>query len=142
MSTESHSPDPELNPAGAQPQGGPLPIHEASSASALKTIEEQYIGLRRLLSISLFFMLIFSMSVNLYLYRQMRSTRADMNAAKPQVEALRAQYQQQQPMIEGFLRNLVAFGRSHPDFNPILMKHGIIPRNTAADIGVPTRPME
>jgi hypothetical protein len=36
-------------------------------------------------------------------------------------------YKQKLPAIEGFVSQLVAYGKAHPDFSPILVKYALVP---------------
>jgi len=36
-------------------------------------------------------------------------------------------YKQKLPAIENFITQIVAYGQSHPDFRPVLIKNGVVP---------------
>ena len=76
--------------------------------------------------------IIISGTFNIYLLRQWQSSRKDLAAIRPQAEQMIADYQRtSSPMINDFVKKLADYGRSHPDFAPVLAKYGIRPAGPA-----------
>jgi hypothetical protein len=99
-----------------QPEGEPLPT--------------QYDSLRQLVLSILVLLIVISGTFNIFLLRQARTSRQELDAFRVQVTAMTAQYQKNvAPAIEEFVRKLGEFGRSHPDFMPILNRHLPTPAN-------------
>ena len=44
-----------------------------------------------------------------------------------QATAMSENWKQNQPQINNFINQLVAYGQAHPDFKPVLAKYGIAP---------------
>lgn len=96
-------------------------------SSAPESLEKQFESLRQLFFATLVALLIFSVGFNVFLIRQTTYIRKDLNAMRPQVSQLIANYQKtEEPQIKSFVNALVAFGKSHPDFNSILAKYKIV----------------
>ncbi len=91
-------------------------------------IEEQYHSLRQLVSSMLILMLVISGTFNIYLLRQWRSASKDLDNYRPFAANTVGSYQKGDgPAVEAFVRNVAEYGRTHPDFAPILAKYGIKP---------------
>ncbi|MEO6181924.1 MAG: hypothetical protein ABIP71_02220 [Verrucomicrobiota bacterium] len=89
---------------------------------------EQYETLRKLFIATLIALLILSGALNIFFLRQMIFVRKDLDVVRPQVNQLVANYRAtEDPQIKNFLSSLVGFGRTHPDFIPILVKYKIVP---------------
>jgi hypothetical protein len=93
-----------------QPESEPLP--------------SQYDSLRQLVISILVLLLVISGTLNVFLHRQARSSRQELDALRPQVNAMTAQYQRNvAPAMDEFVRKLAEFGRKNPDFMPVLNRH-------------------
>ena len=97
------------------------------NASDLQT---QYDDLRHLLVSLLILVVVISGTFNIYLLRQWRSMSRDLAAIRPQAAQMIAEYQKVSgPLMNDFIKKVTEYGRSHPDFAPILAKYGIKPAN-------------
>jgi hypothetical protein len=106
-----------------------------SNASELQA---QYEQLRHLVASVLILVLVISGTLNLYLLRQWQSSRKDLAAIRPQAAQMIAEYQKVSgPLMNDFVKKLNDYGRTHPDFAPILAKYGIKPA-TPTNIQPPT----
>src|SRR3954471_16258901 len=89
---------------------------------------EHYDQLRQLFVAALVAMLILSVGVNYFLFQQKSFVQKDLETVRPQLSLLLANYQKvEDPQIKSFVNALVGYGRTHPDFNPILAKYKIAP---------------
>ncbi len=92
---------------------------------------EQVETLRKLFIAALVALLILSGALNIFFLRQMIFTRKDLDVIRPQVNQLLSNYQaSEDPQIKSFLSSLITFGRTHPDFIPILVKYKVVPDTT------------
>jgi len=66
-------------------------------------------------------LIVVSGTLTVYLYRQMSITGSDLTQAKQ----LNVMVTQNEMSIENFLKQLVAYGQTHPDFVPVLKKYGL-----------------
>ena len=91
-------------------------------------LRAQFDQLRHLVASVLVLVIIISGTFNIYLLRQWKSTSRDLATIRPQAAQLAAEYQRvSSPMINDFLKKLVEYERSHPDFAPVLARYGIRP---------------
>jgi len=98
----------------------------------LRELQLECLMLRKLLLVTVVFLLISSGSINLYLLRQMISARKDVAVLRPRVAEMVAAYQRnEEPFIKGFLNSLVGFSKTHPDFQPILARYNVLPTPAA-----------
>ena len=93
---------------------------------------DQIAALRRQTFTLLLALLIVSATLTGYLYLQARHTSTDIAAIKPQATQIIQAFAQNGPTIQSFVKELTAFGATHPDFRPILQKYGIAPAAPAA----------
>jgi hypothetical protein len=84
-------------------------------------------ALKRQLFTLLLALLVVSGTVTVYLYRQASITGRDIDAIRPQAQQLVGTFNKDQKLIVEFINQLVAYGRTHPDFLPVLKKYGIAP---------------
>jgi hypothetical protein len=94
-------------------------------------VQAQVDALRHVLVSALVLLLIVSGTFNLYLWRQYRTTRGELQAVLPNAPKIAGEL----TGMQDFVRKLVDFSKTHPDFAPVLSKYGIQP--TAASAGPP-----
>jgi hypothetical protein len=83
----------------------------------------------------LILVIVISGTFNIYLLRQWKTTSKDLAGIRPQAAQMVADYQRvSAPLMNDFVVKLTEYGRTHPDFAPILVKYNLKP--TAAT-GVP-----
>ena len=98
-------------------------------------VQAQFDDLRHLIVSLLILVIVISGTLNVYLLRQWRSTSRDLAAIRPQAAQMIAEYQQKSgPLMGDFIKKVTDYGRSHPDFGPVLAKYGIKP---SAGAGAP-----
>jgi len=94
-------------------------------------MQAQYDELRHLIMSVLILVIVISGTFNIYLLRQWRSTSRDLAVIRPQATQMIADYQKVTgPLINDFVKKITEYGRSHPDFAPVLAKYGIKPTAT------------
>jgi hypothetical protein len=105
-------------------------------------LREQLDQLRHVIVSVLILVIVVSGTLNIYLLRQWRTVSKDLGAIRPQAEQMFAEYQKVSgPMMNDFVKKLAEYGRSHPDFAPVLAKYGVRPSNlTNAPSASPTAP--
>ena len=102
-------------------------------------LSDQIAALRKQTFTLLLALIIVSGTLTVFLYRQASLTRRDIASIKPQATQLIQAYSQNGPNIMNFVKQLQAFGTTHPDFQPILKKYGIAPTNVAAPVAAPKK---
>jgi hypothetical protein len=108
---------------------------QSSSDSAVKDLQAQVRSLRLLLITTLALVFMFSACVNLFLAHQSRMAKAQADEA----EKIVAQFNSfGAPWANDFWNKLLAYSKTHPDFNPIIEKYR--PYITAPPPGSTTNP--
>ena len=109
----------EMNPA---PAPAPVP----------GDLLDQVVALRQQVFTLLLALVVVSGTLTVFLYRQASLAGKDLKAIKPQATAMIDQFRREQPSMENFVKQLTAYGVTHPDFQPILKKYGIVPSAQSA----------
>ena len=89
---------------------------------------DQLVALRHQVFTLLLALVAVSGTLTVVLYRQARLTGKDIDTIKPQATQIIAAFKRDQPAMENFVKQLTAYGVTHPDFQPILKKYGIVPQ--------------
>ena len=89
---------------------------------------DQIVALRHQVFTLLLALVVVSGTLTVVLYRQARLTGKDIEGIKPQATQIIAAFKRDQPAMENFVKQLTAYGVTHPDFQPILKKYGIVPQ--------------
>jgi hypothetical protein len=90
-------------------------------------LSDQIDTLRRQTLTLLLALIVVSGTLTVYLYRQASVARNDIKAIKPQAAQLIQAYNQNLPLIQSFVKEIVDYGAMHPDFQPILKKYQLPP---------------
>jgi hypothetical protein len=94
--------------------------------SELLELRAQCQSLQQLVSALLVLVLIVAGALDIYLFRQWRMARAELKRRGPQMTQLVADYNRvSAPAIENFVKKLVEYERTHPDFTYILVKYNL-----------------
>jgi hypothetical protein len=94
----------------------------------LGDLQAQYDALRHMLVSLMVLVVVMSGTFNIYLLRQWRSTSKDLTAIRPQATQMVAEFQKVSgPVMQDFVRKITDYGRTHPDFAPVLAKYGLKP---------------
>lgn len=91
-------------------------------------------GLKRQVFTLLLALIVVSGTVTVYLYRQASIAAKDIEAIRPQAQQIIGAFNQNQSLMVGFVNQLVAYGQTHPDFRPVLLKYGITPPAAGAAV--------
>jgi uncharacterized protein HemX len=107
-----------------QPASQPQPRSDANP-----DVREQIESLRKLVISLMVVVLVLAATFDLYLLRQYKNTNAELNAVRPQAEAMISDFQKfRAPGMDNFLRQIVQYGQTHQDFGPILLKYQLKPQ--------------
>jgi hypothetical protein len=92
----------------------------------------QIAALRRQTFTLLLALIVVSGTLVAYLFYQSRIMSKNVEAYKPQAVLAFQSYNQNLPVIQSFVKQLVAYGQAHPDFQQqVLKKYGITPQTVA-----------
>ena len=89
-------------------------------------------SLRNQVYVLLIALIVVSGTLTVYLYRQASTTRKDIESMKPQAQQLIGAFNQNQKLMIDFVNQLVAYGQTHPEFRPVLMRYGVTPPSAGA----------
>ena len=93
---------------------------------AANDLQEQMDALRHLVVSLLILLVVVSGTFNIYLLRQWRTTSKDLAGIKPQAAQMIGEYQRDSgPRMADFVKKITEYGRTHPDFAPVLAKYGL-----------------
>ena len=91
-------------------------------------LQAQYDSLRHLVVSILILVVVISGTLNIYLLRQWRSTSKDLAGIRPQATQMISEYQKVSgPLMQDFVKKLTEYGRTNPEFAPLLAKYGLKP---------------
>jgi hypothetical protein len=106
-------------------------------------LQAQFDGLRHLVVSILILVVVISGTLNIYLLRQWRTASKDLAAIRPQAAQMIAEYQRvSAPLMTDFVKKITEYGRTHPDFAPILAKYGLKPGGATGAAPVTTPPQQ
>ena len=102
---------------------------------------DQIVALRHQVFTLLLALVVVSGTLTVVLYRQARLTGRDIDAIKPQATLIIQAFSRDRQVMENFVKQLTIYGNTHPDFQPILRKYGIVPQpQPAAAPAAPAAP--
>ena len=99
----------------------------------------QIAALQRQVFVLLIALVVVSGTLTIFLYRQASLAGKDITAIKPQAQQVVGVFNQNQQMLVKFTEQLVEYGKTHPDFRPVLMKYGLVQQPGVATAN-PTAP--
>ncbi len=101
--------------------------------ASISELQQECDGLRQLLVSVMVLMIVLSGAINIFLLRQLKYARQDLQAYRPQAVQLMNDYNRAiGPMIVKFGQRMAEFGAHNPKFVPILTKYGIRPASGPA----------
>ena len=110
-----------------------------SNSSALVDLTDKIVALRHQVFTLLLALVVVSGTLTVYLYRQASLMKKDINSVKPEATQIIRAFNQSRTGMENFVNQLKAYGTTHPEFQPILKKYGIVPNPPTAPT-LPTAP--
>jgi len=103
-------------------------MNESETNSRAQTeLMDQIVALRHQVFTLLLALVVVSGTLTVFLYRQASVTGKDVTAIKPQAIKIMQVFAQRRAGMENFVKQITAYGNTHPDFQPILIKYGIVP---------------
>jgi hypothetical protein len=110
-----------------------------TTPSAQTELMDQVVALRHQVFTLLLALVVVSGTLTVYLYRQASIAGKDIAAIKPQATQIIQVFNQNRVGMENFVKQLTAYGSTHPDFQPILRKYGIVQQPAAAPAAPKTK---
>src|SRR6266536_2648407 len=107
----------------------------------VQELEQQCQDLRTLLMATFVALLVLSLSVNLFLAKQMRLVRAKLSESRPVVQRMEAEFKRKEPNMRNFLNTLQSFAVKNRDFQPVLDRYrAVLPQYFIAPVAVSSKP--
>jgi hypothetical protein len=100
------------------------------SPAAPDELAGQISTLQRQVSVLLLVLVVVSSTLTAYLFYQSRILGKDLDSTKPQAMQIIQNYNKNVPQMQKLVEQLVAYGKAHPDFQPILINYGIVAAGT------------
>jgi len=86
-------------------------------------------------------LLVLSLSVNLFLAKQMRLVRAKLSESRPVVQRMEAEFKRKEPNMKVFLSALQTFAMANRDFQPVLDRYrAALPQYFMEPVAVSSKP--
>jgi len=99
----------------------------------LHELRAEYEALRHLVVSLLVLAVVVSGTLTIYLLRQYRFTHNELVQFRPGAVQMISEYQKLRgPVQDQFLIRLTEYGRTHPDFAPIMAKYGLKPATSTS----------
>jgi hypothetical protein len=99
---------------------------EINSPAPGGDLESQVAALQRQVFLLLLSLVVVTATVVFYLFCQAHFSSNDLAEVQPQAAAMIKQYRIDQAAIENLKSQLIEYGKTHPNFQPILVKDGLI----------------
>jgi hypothetical protein len=97
---------------------------------------DQFNSLRHLIVSLMVLLMVVSGTFNLYLWKRWRDVSRELDGVRPQAaqiaQAVANLQKVEVPAMQEFVRKMTEFGKTHPDFAPILAKYSIRPAAATA----------
>ena len=120
------------------------PLRERPTHFSRVTVEEVFQhcqDLRTLLNATFVALLVLSLSVNLFLAKQMRQIRARVTEARPVVLRMQAEFQKKEPNMRNFVNALVGYAATDREFQMVLARYReALPQYLGTSIAVSSAP--
>jgi hypothetical protein len=101
---------------------------ETSEQTEPSDVQTQLDSLRHFVLSVLILVIVISGTLNIYLLYQYKSAGKELQTFGQQFVTFRnSYYKGDGPAIERFVRECMEFGKTHPDFGPVLDKYGLRP---------------
>ena len=98
----------------------PNPVPNTSELSSLRA---QCESLQQLVSSLLLILIVVSGTLSIFLLRQWRFIKAELDTVRPAAIQLQTDYTNNYAFTQDFIRKVAEYGRTHPDFSPIVLKY-------------------
>jgi|SRR5215471_8152596 len=99
------------------------PENPIPSQPDLRGLQQQVESLQSLVSSLLLILIVISGTLAIFLLRQWRFAKAEVDALTPQATQLAIEYTNSYPVTQDVIRRLAEYGRTHPDFANIAAKY-------------------
>jgi hypothetical protein len=103
-----------------------------NSPDEVAALKEQCAGLQRQLTLVLLGLVVCSLTLTSFVGLQVRRMGKDLDALRPQAKQVAEAAAKELPVVQSFMTKLADYGKTHPDFQPIVTKYGLTTNVVAA----------
>jgi hypothetical protein len=96
-------------------------------------------SLRRQVTHLLLALIVISGTLATYLFYESHTMSVELDNLQPQAREIVRNYDLNLPNVQKFVHTLVAYGQTHPDYQPILKQNGLPVTLSALTNSVPTK---
>jgi hypothetical protein len=102
------------------------PVNDPVSPTTNPDLAQQVAALQRQVLLLLVVLIVVTATLTGFLFYESHIRSVDLNLQRPRLMQLITQYQNNQAMIQKFEKQLVDFGATHPGYEPVLAKYGLV----------------
>jgi len=113
------------------------PDTKAPQTTEMDDLKLQCAALQRQVNWLLLTLSVLSVTVCVFLWRQARYAHTDLEAIRQPATQIIQAFKTEKPRMDSFVSALGDYGKTHPDFAPILNKYQIVPNAAAANPATP-----
>jgi hypothetical protein len=106
-----------------------------TDSSELAELKETCAELQRQTTRLLLGLIVLSFTLAFFVGFQVRRTGKDLDVVRPQARQMAKATDQEEPTINAFIAKLADYGRTHPDFAPLMAKYRLNTNSTASKLG-------
>jgi hypothetical protein len=114
---------------------GSIAAEAANGLNPAGDLHQEIQSLRTLVVGALMALLMLSVAVNVFLWRQTVLVRDELANVRKIANGLAAEFEKKAVLINTFLTGLREYTKDHPDFAPILQKYNVPPGRSAPTNG-------
>ena len=96
---------------------------KAPSQTEPNDLQTHYEALRQTVTALMVLLFLVSGTLTIYLVRQWRFTQRDLETFRPVAAQFISEYSKGAPTMQDFVNKLAEYGKTHPDFAPIVAKY-------------------
>jgi hypothetical protein len=97
--------------------------HPTPAQPELGDLQAQCDSLQQLVSSLLLVLIVISGTLSIFLLRQWRFVKADLDERTPQAAQMLMEHTNNFAVTQDFVKKVAEYGRTHPDFGPIVAKY-------------------
>jgi hypothetical protein len=108
---------------------------KSTNASEMTELREQCALLSRQVSTLLLALVVTSVTFAGFVGLQVRRIGKDLDAVRPQARQITEASAKEMPVLQNFFSKLADYGKTHPEFQPIVTKYGLATNAGTAALG-------
>ena len=102
-------------------------MNDTVSSTSNSDLAQQVAALQRQVFLLLVALIVVAATIVFFLYYQSRIAGKDLEAIRPGAVQLIGEYNRNALAIQNFEKQLIGYGMTHPNFQPVLKQYGLVP---------------